>query len=53
MGAPAATQDQSVALIAGSCLGGGTVVNYSTSFRTPDDVRARMGRARRAGVHLR
>jgi long-chain-alcohol oxidase len=40
MGAPSATQDQSVALLAGSCLGGGTVVNYSTSFRTPDDVRA-------------
>jgi long-chain-alcohol oxidase len=39
-GAPAATHDQSVGLIAGSCLGGGTVVNYSTSFRTPDDVRA-------------
>ena len=32
--------DQSVALLAGSCLGGGTVVNYTTSFRTPDDVRA-------------
>jgi choline dehydrogenase-like flavoprotein len=39
MGAPNATHDQSVSLIAGSCLGGGTVVNYSTSFRTPDDVR--------------
>jgi choline dehydrogenase-like flavoprotein len=39
MGAPNATHDQSVSLIAGSCLGGGTVVNYSTSFRTPDEVR--------------
>jgi choline dehydrogenase-like flavoprotein len=39
MGAPSATHDQSVGLIAGSCLGGGTVVNYSTSFRTPGDVR--------------
>ncbi len=40
MGAPQATHDQSVTLLAGSCLGGGTVVNYSTSFRTPDDVRS-------------
>ncbi len=40
MGAPNATHDQSVGLIAGSCLGGGTVVNYSTSFRTPDEVRS-------------
>lgn len=40
MGAPQATHDQSVALLAGSCLGGGTVVNYTTSFRTPDEVRA-------------
>ncbi len=40
MGAPQATHDQSVGLLAGACLGGGTVVNYSTSFRTPDDVRA-------------
>ena len=40
MAAPTATHDQSVGLIAGSCLGGGTVVNYTTSFRTPDDVRA-------------
>lgn len=36
----AATNDQSVGLLAGECLGGGTVVNYTTSFRTPDDVRA-------------
>jgi len=40
MGAPTATHDQSVGLVAGSCLGGGTVVNYTTSFRTPDDVRS-------------
>jgi long-chain-alcohol oxidase len=40
MGAPSASHDQSVTLLAGSCLGGGTVVNYSTSFRTPDDVRS-------------
>lgn len=38
-GSPTATHDQSVSLIAGACLGGGTVVNYSTSFRTPDEVR--------------
>jgi len=36
----AATADHSVGLLAGECLGGGTVVNYTTSFRTPDDVRA-------------
>src|ERR1051326_363499 len=34
------TKDQGVTLVAGSCLGGATVVNYCTSFRTPDDVRA-------------
>jgi long-chain-alcohol oxidase len=39
-GGNAATADQSVNLLAGECLGGGTVVNYCTSFRTPDDVRA-------------
>ena len=39
LGAPQASHDQSVGLLAGSCLGGGTVVNYSTSFRTPDEVR--------------
>jgi long-chain-alcohol oxidase len=39
-GGAAATADHSVGLLAGECLGGGTVVNYTTSFRTPDDVRA-------------
>lgn len=42
---PAATDDGAVALSAGSCLGGGTVVNYSTSFRTPDSIRAGWARA--------
>ena len=37
-GGAAATDDQGVGLIAGTGLGGGTVVNYTTSFRTPDDV---------------
>ncbi len=36
----AATIDHSVGLLAGECLGGGTVVNYATSFRTPDEIRA-------------
>jgi long-chain-alcohol oxidase len=35
----AATSDAATALIAGGCLGGGTVVNYSTSFRSPDWLR--------------
>jgi choline dehydrogenase-like flavoprotein len=35
----AGTQDHSVGFLAGECLGGGTVVNYCTSFRTPDDIR--------------
>ncbi len=38
-GGSAATADHSVGLLAGQCLGGGTVVNYTTSFRTPDDIR--------------
>jgi choline dehydrogenase-like flavoprotein len=32
------THDLSVSVLAGSCLGGGTVVNWSTSFRTPPEV---------------
>jgi long-chain-alcohol oxidase len=44
-GGAAATADQSVGLLAGECVGGGTVVNYTTSFRTPDDIRAEWARA--------
>jgi len=32
------TKDLSMFILAGSTLGGGTVVNWNTSFRTPDDV---------------
>jgi long-chain-alcohol oxidase len=35
----ATTDDGGIGLLAGECLGGTTVVNYSTSFRTPDAVR--------------
>ena len=45
-GGASATDDQGVGLIAGACLGGGTVVNYSTSFRTPDEVLGGVGGAR-------
>ncbi|MBF6428605.1 GMC family oxidoreductase N-terminal domain-containing protein [Nocardia cyriacigeorgica] len=37
---PQATTEGQLTLAAGSCLGGGTVVNWSTSLPTPDDVRA-------------
>jgi len=33
-----ATDDLGVSFLAGSCLGGGTVVNWIDSLRTPDDV---------------
>ncbi|MDU0369699.1 FAD-dependent oxidoreductase [Hymenobacter endophyticus] len=32
------TQDGSIGLLAGSCLGGGTTVNWAGSFRTPEYV---------------
>src|SRR2546422_3543134 len=35
----AATADAAIALIAGGCLGGGTPVNYTTGFRSPDWLR--------------
>jgi choline dehydrogenase-like flavoprotein len=33
------TADVGVVIVAGSTLGGGTLVNYATAFRTPDHVR--------------
>jgi long-chain-alcohol oxidase len=38
-GGGVATDDQSIGLLAGSCLGGGTTVNYTWCFRPPDHVR--------------
>jgi long-chain-alcohol oxidase len=38
-----ATDDHGIGIVAGACVGGGTVVNYTTSFRTPDDIRAEWG----------
>jgi long-chain-alcohol oxidase len=37
------TDDGGVGLLAGTCLGGTTMINYTTSFRTPDEVRAEWG----------
>ncbi|CAM3238947.1 GMC family oxidoreductase N-terminal domain-containing protein [Nocardioides dubius] len=37
--APQSSVEGQIALMAGYGVGGGTVVNYTTSFRTPDDVR--------------
>ncbi len=34
-----ASRDRGLAVLAGSCLGGGTVINFSTSFSTPQAVR--------------
>ncbi|WP_024806286.1 GMC family oxidoreductase N-terminal domain-containing protein [Nocardia sp. BMG51109] len=37
---PQTTSEGQLTLAAGTCLGGGTVVNWSTSLPTPDNVRA-------------
>lgn len=39
-----ATKDLGLLILQGSCLGGGTVVNYTTSFHTPDAVRTSWAR---------
>ncbi|MDW4571890.1 FAD-dependent oxidoreductase [Microbacterium sp. M3] len=37
---PSATAEGQLSIMSAQCLGGGTVVNFSTSFRTPEHVRA-------------
>jgi len=44
------TRTGSMPILAGSCLGGGTVINYTTSFRLPDQVREEWDRV--AGLSL-
>lgn len=39
------TQNGSMPILAGSCVGGGTTINYSTSFRLPEPVREQWDRA--------
>ncbi len=41
----AATSDRAISIRAGSAVGGGTVVNWSTSLRAPDEVREEWRRA--------
>jgi len=41
------TDDLGILILQGSCLGGGTVVNYTTSFHTPDLVREQWTREHR------
>ncbi len=43
-GGPTPTADMNVTLQAGSCLGGGTVINWTTSLRTKDWVREQWAR---------
>lgn len=38
------TRDLGTSILSGRCVGGGTVVNYATALRTPDDVRAEWDR---------
>jgi choline dehydrogenase-like flavoprotein len=43
-GALRTTSDLGLLLLQGSCLGGGTVINYTTSFHTPSAVRSQWAR---------
>lgn len=49
-GGAMASQDGGTGLLAGSTLGGGTTINYTTAYRTPDDVRRDWAAAGAAGV---
>ena len=43
-GALGSSADGSILMLAGATLGGGTVINYTTSFPTPDGIRAEWDR---------
>jgi long-chain-alcohol oxidase len=49
-GGAMASQDGGTGLLAGATLGGGTTVNYTTAYRTPDPVREEWARAGALGV---
>ena len=49
-GGALASDDNGVGLLAGATLGGGTTINYTTAYRTPDHVREEWARAGVAGV---
>jgi choline dehydrogenase-like flavoprotein len=49
-GGAMASQDGGTGLLAGATLGGGTTVNYMTSYRTPDAVRQEWSAAGAAGL---
>src|SRR4051812_30803275 len=49
-GGAMASDDAGVGLLAGATLGGGTTVNYTTAYRTPDGVREEWARAGVPGI---
>jgi choline dehydrogenase-like flavoprotein len=49
-GGLAASEDGSIAILAGSTLGGGTVVNYMNCIRTPEHIRAEWARMGVEGI---
>ena len=49
-GGAMSSQDGGTGLLAGATLGGGTTINYTTAYRTPDEIRAEWAHAGAAGV---
>src|SRR3954447_9500345 len=49
-GGAMASDDAGTGILAGATLGGGTTVNYTTAYRTPDGVRAEWARAGVRGI---
>jgi long-chain-alcohol oxidase len=52
-GGAMASQDGGTGMLAGATLGGGTTVNYTTAYRTPERIREEWARAGAAGVEGR